>query len=367
MPKATTAPHAAGKATFKFFTGKVKAFIAKDLAGEEQYYIEGIASSSVRDRHGDTITAQAQAQMLEQAKGLTMFGNHDYDVPEDVYGVCEESHLEASADIVDLAIRMRVAKSNPRAMQCWDLINKDGVTLAFSIGGGITEAEIDEENDDGYSWFPPLIINGIELYEISLVGIPANPRAYTRSFLEDIARGTFKSMTRDEAVRAVLLKKLGFASVEEAPPSAEAVAADATATPEVEAAETPAEARVEASTNEGLVLAVNVDTSQARDEIAALAAELDQQISARDALKAEVDALLAQRAATHAECEALLKTLAELKATPTGRQSKTATSGGSSGNGTALIVDLTKLTADELLDYKRKLMRGELGSDVRFA
>ena len=36
----------------------------------------------------------------------------------------------------------------------------------------------------------PLIINGLELLEISLCGIPANPRAYTRSFIEDIARSS---------------------------------------------------------------------------------------------------------------------------------------------------------------------------------
>jgi phage head maturation protease len=170
---------------------KVKA-TADDGTVTELLYLSGVASSSVRDRQGDTITAQCQADMLEQLQAgigrdghrLTMFLNHDYDVPEDVLGNVNESRLTASAPadgedaVIDLEIVCRVTSENPRAVMAWKIVN-DGISLGFSVGGSLTEYEVDDENDDGESWCPPLLINGMALWEISLCGIPANPRAYT--------------------------------------------------------------------------------------------------------------------------------------------------------------------------------------------
>ncbi|MGH8164374.1 MAG: HK97 family phage prohead protease, partial [Rhodanobacteraceae bacterium] len=209
MSKVATPP-SASTAVFKIHSnGAVKAYTRKnDAIGGEDYFIEGIASSNVRDRHGDTITAQGQAQMLEAAKGLTMFLNHEYNVPEDVLGTCEESTLEASGDVIDLAIRCKLAQSSKRAMDCWKLIQADKVKLGVSIGGQLTEFEVDEENDDGSSWCPPLIIDGINLLEISLCGVPANPRSYTRDFVSEISRGFMRSAARSPQVRGMLRKTL---------------------------------------------------------------------------------------------------------------------------------------------------------------
>lgn len=194
--------------TFNIHTGAASAYVTKDATGAvDSHYLKGVASSNVRDRMGDVITAQAQAQMLSQAKGLTMFMNHSYNVPEDVLGTCEDSSLETQGDVVDLVINLKVAKSNERAMKAWKLVNDDKVTLGFSIGGALTDAEVDTEND-GDGMFPPLIINGLDLREISLCGIPANPRSYTRSFVEEIAKGSFKTAVRSKSALAVLTKSL---------------------------------------------------------------------------------------------------------------------------------------------------------------
>jgi phage head maturation protease len=173
----------------KAWTRTVK---AADGTETTEMLLSGVASSSVRDRQGDTITAQCQAMMLEQLQSgigrdghaLTMFLNHEYKVPEDVLGNVNESRLTASAPagnedaIIDLEIVCRVTGENERAVKAWRIVN-DGVSLGFSVGGRLTEYEVDEENDDGESWCPPLLINGFSLWEISLCGIPANPRAYT--------------------------------------------------------------------------------------------------------------------------------------------------------------------------------------------
>ncbi len=429
MTTTTTAPK---QATFKIHSnGKVKAYVRKDAAGVDQYFIEGIASSNVRDRQGDTITAQAQAQMLEQAKGLTMFLNHSYDVPEDVLGTCEESSLETNGDIVDLTIRCKVAASNPRAMKSWQLIEQDEVTLGLSIGGGLTEYEVDNENDDGESWCPPLIINGINLFEISLCGVPANPRAYTRDFVSQISRGFMRSVARNPEVRELVRKALSKSDAPEpcahkdgctemraegsllceahandvgAPDAGDLAGGDAAATPPPDSTsvdETTAHvddhpaapdsmtlsvpegfdvdafiktwndelAKGNAPTvvvGEQFVITLGVDTTEAQAKLAELTGELETKVSQRDTLVAEVATLTTQRDATKAECDTLLKTLAELKATPTGRQTKTATSGGSSDNATAILgVDPSTLTADELRALHQRIARGELATDGR--
>lgn len=189
--------------------GAMKAFKANAPDGSPAMYLEGIASSTVRDRHGDTITANAQAQMLEAAKGLTMWLNHSYDVPEDILGTCEESSLvsgtDQGSDCLDLTIRCKIDANNPRAVKTWQHVN-GGTQLGFSIGGEITQFEFDEENDDGSSWCPPMIIDGLALYEISCVGIPANPRAYTRTFVEEMSRGMMRTVARDKSVRDIVMK-----------------------------------------------------------------------------------------------------------------------------------------------------------------
>lgn len=182
---------------FKIKTGIVKAIKeAGENGAPDRYFLEGIASSTVVDRHGDTITESAQSQMLAAARDLTMWLNHSYNVPEDILGVCRQSNLQAAVDngedCLDLVIRLEVYPDNPRAMKSWNAVQW-GAQLGFSIGGAVTDFEWVDEDD----WWSALIINGLDLYEISLVGIPANPRAYTK-FVEDIA-GKMRSAAVERA------------------------------------------------------------------------------------------------------------------------------------------------------------------------
>jgi HK97 family phage prohead protease len=368
----TATPPDTGKGQkFKFFTGPTKAYIVKGADGApDQYVIEGIASSNVRDRYGDTMSAQCQASMLKQSKDLTMFGNHSYDVPGDVYGKCVESNLEVSGETIDLAIKMQIAQSNPDAMKSWELINKDGITLAFSIGGIILDAEIDDENDNGDSWFPPLIINDLELLEISLVGIPANPRSYTRSFIEDIKKSAFKAAQRDPGVTKALLKSIGVKSVDEdftdlrdaevvndqlAAEAGEGAEAPAAEAPAVEASAAPAEAMPAAE------LAVTVETGIDKvtlyrsggnelplfvldlSDLTATTKAISDFTVQRDAISTEITTKTSERDALVNEIAELQKKADLLRATPTGRQTKAHAGGTSTAD-----VDLTKMTDAEL-------------------
>jgi HK97 family phage prohead protease len=380
-------PSADVRRDFKVHSNAGLKAITRDLGeGKQALYLEGTASSTVRDRHGDTITSVAQAQMLEKARGLTMWLNHDYNVPEDILGTCEESELKSvqdaeGNDILDLVIRCKVDQENPRALKAWKHVN-GGTQLGFSIGGAITECEVDEENDDGSSWCPPLIINGLDLYEISLVGIPANPRSYTRNFVQEMSRGFMRNAARNPDVRKHLRRALpalradqvteltcsGEADhhkivkcvcgltiktcrcnapkkdVEVVSPCTHSV--NASAEPQDPAPVPPVtepitDPQLPSSDAEPIAAATAALTSIERDlvakrvELEKLSSTVAQRAAEVSAAEAKLAGLLAETAAAETkiatlrtEEQALQKTIDELKATPTGRQ--TALPGGSS-------------------------------------
>lgn len=183
--------------SFELFVPETRAIEKKEDDGTTKLYIEGVASSSVKDRMGDVMTEQCQASMLVQSRGLVMWLNHSYKVPEDILGTCVESSLERATDeqqgdCLDLHIRVEIDPENPRAVKSWQHIQR-GTKLAFSIGGYFTDFELIDDPNDPWNW--SFVVNDIDLIEISLVGIPANPRAYTeklRSYIvsqaEEIVR-----------------------------------------------------------------------------------------------------------------------------------------------------------------------------------
>ncbi len=215
---------------FSIVSDSTKAF-TRIVDGVEQKFIGGTASSNVKDRQGDILDAQCQASMLTQAKGLVTWLNHEYVVPEDVLGTCVAASLHTraadSGEVVDLDIETMVDEENPRALKSWKHIF-NGTKLAWSIGGIFKDFDIvePEDDDDFWSWlFPDLIVHDLELLEISLVGIPANPRAYTKSqalksqsvwnmtrglhdAIEPLVKRIGKSALKDATIRLALKKSL---------------------------------------------------------------------------------------------------------------------------------------------------------------
>lgn len=369
-----TTPAATGQ-RFKFFSGVLKAYTQKKLnddgtevegAGPD-YVIEGVASSNARDRYGDTMSAQCQASMLAQCSGLTMFGNHEYDVPEDVFGKCIDAKLETTGDTIDLAIKMQIASTNPRAIQAWKLISTDQIQLAFSIGGRILDADVDDENDDGSGWFPPLIINDLELLEVSLVGIPANPRAYTRSFIEDIKRSVTRAATRDDAMKVAFLRSIGVERVEWK--DAEIVNAQLAHEPENkpeqdaehEGMPSVTDDAPAAATIEGEVVAsIDPEIANALVELflEAHREECERLEVQRATLTVDINEFSTQRDALKSEVEALEQKAKDLKATPVGALSRYP-NGSTHTAGTAQV-DLSKLDAQELAAYTQRVLDGKV-------
>jgi hypothetical protein len=147
--------------------------------------LNGIASSTIKDLHGDNMLLSALEDMERAANsGLTIFGNHSYNVPEDVYGTTENAVLKqagtvdkAGDPIYDLRFSVLINEENDRAVKTWKAIyGKDGsqgAKLGLSIGAMIPEGGAVRDKKSG-----ALTISHVELLETSIVGIPANPRSW---------------------------------------------------------------------------------------------------------------------------------------------------------------------------------------------
>lgn len=163
---------------------------AMEIDPEQENVVRMVGSSTERDLHGDTMAISALSDMTQVKPGLTIWLNHSYDLPHDLFGsLLESPTLKLQDGIADISIVSDVETSNPLAVQTYGYIKK-GKRLGCSIGCMILDAELDEENDDGYSWFPPLIITHVQTLEWSVVGIPANQRCW----VEPAAKGLFERM-----------------------------------------------------------------------------------------------------------------------------------------------------------------------------
>lgn len=172
---------------------QLKAY-TKEVEGKEVKFLGGTASSTAKDLYGDVISASGQAKMMEklqalaaelksQNSGLTGWLNHSYRLPEDTLGAFTDASIavrsEGGEDFIDLDIECRVTETNPRAVAAWQQV-KDGIRHGWSIGAYFLDAEWMSDDPSSPDYWS-LYITDLNLIEISLVGIPANQRAWCKS------------------------------------------------------------------------------------------------------------------------------------------------------------------------------------------
>jgi len=150
---------------FQIFSGALKAITTED--GSES--IRTTASSNVVDHAGHQITQRAIDQMAASAIGKTIFLNHSYNVPEDVFGYVTDAKAVQRSDIWDLDLDVSVETDNPRAVATTRSVRR-GVQLGTSIGVLVKDAW---KNKEGH-----LVIDDVTMLEASIVGIPSNPRSW---------------------------------------------------------------------------------------------------------------------------------------------------------------------------------------------
>jgi HK97 family phage prohead protease len=181
------------EATFKIFVPLLKASSSED--GRKRFH--GVASSSIKDRHGDTITRTALSEMERTAnENMTIFLNHEYKVPEDVAGSVERAVLRShptDPDIQDLVFDIVVNEANQRAVDAWSAID-NGTKLGLSIGARIPDGGATRTKDTGR-----YVIDHIDLLETSIVGVPANPRSWVEYAVKSLNGGLTMSWADGDA------------------------------------------------------------------------------------------------------------------------------------------------------------------------
>lgn len=146
--------------------------------------IHGVASSNVRDHNGHHFRETAIRSMERQATGMTIFLNHKYQVPEDVFGVVAHARaVLAGQDIIDLHYDVEVDETNDRAVKAWaSMKGRPGRAtprLGLSVGVDIPDGAWEVDKETG-----AISIDDVILHETSVVGIPANPRSWITKALE---------------------------------------------------------------------------------------------------------------------------------------------------------------------------------------
>ena len=147
--------------------------------------IRGLASTNSIDRVGDVIEHDAWTKSggLENfEKNPIILFNHDYNKP-----IGRATSMEVNNDGLELG-----AKISKSAGEIKDLI-KDGVLGAFSAGFRVKDAVYNEETDG-------LEIKDAELFEVSVVSVPANQTAMfslAKSFDSDKEYQEFKNLFKN--------------------------------------------------------------------------------------------------------------------------------------------------------------------------
>lgn len=144
---------------------KLQGSITTKQVAEDTIIIEGYASTTSQDRHGDVILSEAwEGNGLENfKKNSIILYNHNHSTP---IGMAEDVWVDEKG----LGIKAKIVKAV--AGNIFDAI-KEGIVKAFSVGFMVIEADF-EENLGKYGGF---IIKKAELLEVSAVSVPANQDA----------------------------------------------------------------------------------------------------------------------------------------------------------------------------------------------
>lgn len=152
--------------SFKFYIPLQKNTISTDE-------LVGIASTVSIDRDEERMSDNALQQMQQAIKtiGVNLFGNHQHDW-ENTLGFISDSQ------VVDRQLKIKVKLDNPDTNpKIPMLLNKleRGIKLGLSVGGNVTKDKYEYDKAAGKK---VKVIDGVNLYEVSVVGIPSNADSY---------------------------------------------------------------------------------------------------------------------------------------------------------------------------------------------
>jgi len=241
--------------------------------GNRRYRVYGTASTTTPDRQGERLSTMALKKMQDTSilKKIPIFSEHDHSWKSSM-GFISESKIKDSREW-DITVELESPDYNEDSRL---LINKmeHGTPINMSIGGRVLDAYSEKtDNNDVVR-----VINDLELFEVSFVGIPANEQASVISYIAKSLEGEEK-MT-EEVKEDVVEETPVEAPVEEAPveeaPAAEEAPVEEAPVEEVSEEEAPAEeeaeeekAEVPEETKEASISDSELFRKQLKDDIVA--------------------------------------------------------------------------------------------------
>lgn len=134
--------------------------------------LSGIASTTSIDRDGERMSDQALRMMVDdiKAKGINLFGNHEHGW-ENILGGIDKAELNTQKQVV---IGINPNKANPKYNQFIGTMSTPGVTLGLSVGGTVKGDKWEFDKALGKKVH---VLDKVEIYEVSVVGIPSNKEA----------------------------------------------------------------------------------------------------------------------------------------------------------------------------------------------
>lgn len=180
--------------------GALTAADADELKQMPRPVVRMTGSSTEQDLDGDIMYPSAIQDMTQCKPNMSLFLNHSYNLPQDLFGSLVGSPwTKSQSGITDLWLQSDVETINPAAVQTYLYVTR-GRDIGVSGGFMILEAEYVDRatgkpvSEDDLS-FEDIIFGGVTLgiahvkaVEFSTVGIPSNQR----SWVEAGAKGYFQ-------------------------------------------------------------------------------------------------------------------------------------------------------------------------------
>lgn len=162
---------------------KTRVAIRKDENGVEKEirYVEGVASSTDKDLHGDRMAPSAIKTMAESLKyhDVALNADHDTTWSAEIGPIVK---LEVSPEN-DLTLEAELSEMS-KANDLWYALTKNKKKLGLSIGGYVKEYEMVKEEADPDSeeessephWYR--LYKDIDLDHVAVTSSPANPKTW---------------------------------------------------------------------------------------------------------------------------------------------------------------------------------------------
>ena len=133
----------------------------------------GLASTTSVDRDEERMSQKALEDMRDgiNTHGVNLFGNHEHSW-ENTLGVIKEASL--TGDKLGVKINLDDPMTNPKVQSLIRKLEK-GIKLGLSVGGKVTSTftSYDKKTNKRVK-----TIDGVQIYEVSVVGIPSNADAF---------------------------------------------------------------------------------------------------------------------------------------------------------------------------------------------